>query len=449
MRITENSAFITDLYELTMAAGYFDNRIDKAAVFELFVRDMPPDRGYLLLAGMETALGYLEELHFTPDEVSYLRGLEVFKNVSDDFFDYLGSFKFECDVWAMPEGTAFFSNEPVLRVSGPIIQAQVVETFLLTAVTFESMVATKAARVVEAAKGRPVADFGSRRAHGPEAAVRAARASYIGGCASTSNVYAGMRLGIPVTGTAAHSWIMAHDSEIEAFENYFRVFPDHTTLLIDSYDTIEGARRATGIGPKVRGVRIDSGDIVEQSKQVRNILDDADMTETKIVASGDLDEYEIERLLDAGALLDMFGVGTKMVTSADAPHLGGVYKLVEVADGGEAHYRAKFSEGKVTYPGSKQVWRQTDKDGFFEKDMISMSDEKIEGADSLLEPVMEKGRIVIPKPSIGDVRDRAKDQIQCLKEEYRKFRNPEVYPVGITKKITRALEELKQKQLGK
>jgi len=447
MRITGNPSLITDLYELTMAAAYFENGIKRDAAFELFVRQMPPDRGYLILAGLETAIEYLADLHFTPEEISYLRGLEAFKDIGEDFFEYLSRFKFDCDVWAMPEGTIFFPDEPVLRVYGPTIPAQVVETYLLAAITSESMVATKAARVVESARGKPVADFGSRRAHGPEAAVRAARASFIGGCASTSNVYAGMRLGIPLSGTAAHSWTMMHDSEMEAFENYRKVFPSNTVLLIDTYDTIKGAKNAAKLGSAVRGVRIDSGDLLAMSREVRKILDDAGLDGTRIIVSGDLDEYEIARLLGEGAPIDAFGVGTKMVTSNDAPFLSGVYKLVEVRDPKnpkDIFPRMKLSNNKVTYPGIKQVWRKIDKDGFLAGDVISLAGETVKGATPLLDKVMERGRLLSQQPSLTAVRDRAQKELKRLKEPYRKIRSPATYPVEFTAKIQQALQGLRE-----
>jgi len=445
MKITGNRALITDLYELTMAAAYFENNLDTEVVFELFIRSLPPDRGYAVLAGTETALEFMEELHFEPDEISYLRSLDVFKNVSDAFFDRLADFRFECDAWAMPEGTVFFPNEPVLKVSGPIIQAQILETFVLSAVNVETMVATKAARVNRAARGRPVADFGSRRAHGPEASVRAARAAYLGGCASTSNIYAGYKLGIPVTGTAAHSYTMLHDTELEAFRNYYKVFPNHTILLIDTYDTLEGARNAIRTGKGIRGVRLDSGDIAGLSKEVRRMLDEAGMENVKIVASGDLDEYEIDRLLGEGAPLDLFGVGTRMVTSADSPYMHVVYKLVDVIKGDKRIHRMKFSEDKVTYPGAKQVWRLTDGNGRFSRDILTMEDENPGKGEPLLEKVFEKGKRIGPRYSLEEARNRAMDQTGRLPEPYKSIRNPDNYPVDLSGEIKNALRQLGKK----
>ncbi len=447
MKITDNQALITDLYELTMSAAYFENNLNIDVVFELFIRSLPENRGYAVLAGMETALEYLEGLHFEPDEISYLRSLDVFKNVSDGFFDYLKNFRFECNVWTMPEGTVFFPNEPVLKVSGPVIQAQILETFLLSAINVETMVATKAARVNQAARGRPVADFGSRRAHGPETAVRAARAAYLGGCASTSNVYAGYKLGIPVTGTAAHSYTMLHDTELEAFRNYYRVFPDYTILLIDSYDTIEGARNAIRTGRSIMGVRLDSGDIVELSKKVRQMLDEAGMGGVKIVASGDLDEYEIDRLLSEGAPLDLFGVGTKMVTSADSPYMHVVYKLVDVIKGDKKLHRMKFSEDKITYPGGKQVWRLTDGNDNFTRDVLTMEEENPGEGEPLLEKVFENGKRVGPTYSLQEARKRASEQIGRLPEPCKKLRNPESYSVELSEEIKNTLRELGKKHL--
>jgi nicotinate phosphoribosyltransferase len=348
---------ITDLYQLTMAAAYYDNNVDISGTFELFVRNLPESRSYLIVAGLEHAVQYLLALKFHDEEIEYLRSLDTFKTASAAFWRYLHDFHFTGDVWAVPEGTVIFADEPMLRLRAPIIEAQIVETFLLSAMNFQTMVASKAARVVQSACGKPVVDFGTRRAHGPEAGILAARASYIGGCIGTSNVEAGFSFGIPVFGTAAHSFTMAFDNEEDSFQSYYRVFPESTTLLIDTYDTIKGAKKACTLGSGLKGVRLDSGDILTLSKKVRTILDEAGLREVKIVASGDLNEYKIDNLLQNGAPIDIFGVGTEMVTSKDAPALGGIYKLVECERNGVITYKSKFSDEKVTYPGSKQLLR--------------------------------------------------------------------------------------------
>lgn len=439
----KNRALITDLYELTMAGGYFENRLNFEATFDLFVRKLPPNRGYLIAAGVEEALRFLSELHFESDEIDYLRKQPVFKNVSDDFFDYLKTFRFTGEVWAMQEGTLFFEDEPLLRVTAPIIEAQIVETYLLCVINVSCMAASKASRVVESARGRPVADFGSRRAHGPEASIRTARACYLAGCSSTSNVYAGYAFGIPISGTSAHSWVMAHDSEKESFENYIKVYPEHTIFLIDTYDIISGTKNAISLNKKFRGVRIDSGDIVKSSKEVRRILDEAGLNDAKIFASGDLDEYEITRLLENGALVDMFGVGTKMVTSNDAPYLNVVYKLVETSLNGEVKGKVKFSEDKLTIPYKKQVWRKSDDAGFYTGDVITMAHEKVEGAEPLLEKYIENGAIVKSMPPLSESREWVRHQLSKLPNQHREIHNPAKYPVEHSQTLLKKLDKLR------
>lgn len=444
----KNRALITDLYELTMAGGYFENRMNFEATFDLFVRKLPPNRGYLVAAGVEEALLFLSELHFESDAIDYLRSQPVFKNVSDDFFDYLKTFRFTGEVWAVREGTLFFEDEPVLRVTAPIIEAQVVETYLLSVINVSSMAASKSARVVDSARGRPVADFGSRRAHGPEASVRTARACYLGGCASTSNVYAGYAFGIPVSGTSAHSWVMAHDSEKESFENYIKVYPDHTVFLIDTYNIVSGAKNAVSLNKKFRGVRIDSGDIIKASREVRRILDDAGFTDAKIFASGDLDEYEIDRLLNGGASVDMFGVGTKMVTSDDAPYLNVVYKLVETVVDGKIKGKVKFSEDKLTMPYKKQVWRKSDSAGFYIGDVITMAHEKIDGAQPLLDKYIENGAIIKSMPALNESRDWVRFQLDKLPKQYREIYNPAKYPVEHSSTLIGEVDKLRAEFLA-
>ena len=447
-----NQALIVDLYELTMAAGYFENRYNPWSTFEIFVREMPPHRSYLVSAGLQQAVEYLLHLRFTPAEIDYLRGLPVFKHVSSEFFDFLGEFRFTGDVWAIPEGQIYFPGEPLLRVSAPIIQAQIVETFLLSTFNFQSMIATKASRVVYAAhsdgRERGVLEFGSRRAHGPEASLLAARASYIAGCMGTSNVLAGMKFGIPVYGTAAHSWTMAFPTEAEAFRAYHRVFPESTILLIDTYDVLEGARRATHLGPGIRGVRIDSGDLLRVSRQVRRILDDAGLHRAIIVASGDLNEYRIKELVDQGAPIDAFGVGTQMVTSEDAPSLGGIYKLVEQIIDGRVRYRAKFSLNKATYPGKKQVFRLVDQHQGFVKDVIGLEDDEIpEEHFTLLVPIIEKGKLIYPLPVLEDIRSGFLENFARLDDRFKRFHEPETYPVRYSRKLQNLFNQLKAREV--
>src|SRR5258707_5948114 len=354
------SGLLTDLYELTMAAGYVQNRFDARATFELFVRHLPPNRKYLVSAGLEQALDFLENVRFSSEEVSYVRALPVFRHVHSDFFDYLSRFRFNGDVWALPEGTVCFPGEPLLRVNAPIAEAQLVEPSLLSILHFQTLIASKAARVTSAAAGRQVAEFGSRRAHGIEASVLAARAAFIGGCAGTSNTYAGCRFGIPVYGTQAHSWIMAHEDEAEAFRDFLNVFPEQSTLLVDTYDVHAAIEKMIALGRKPSGVRLDSGDALADSQCVRARLDRAGWTGVQIFASGELDEDRIEALLGSGARLDAFGVGTALSTSADAPNLGVIYKLGEAEGGDTGRSRAKFSQEKITYPGPNEVFRVTE-----------------------------------------------------------------------------------------
>src|SRR6266404_7246940 len=357
------SGLLTDLYELTMAAGYLETNFDARVSFELFVRSLPQRRNYLVAAGLDQALDFLENVQFSEEEIAYLRKQPVFAPTSSDFFKYLAQFRFSGDVWAMPEGTVVFPGEPILRVTAPIVEAQIVETFLLATINFQTMIASKAARITQAADGRPVIEFGTRRAHGIESGVLAARAAIIGGCQGTSNVAAGHQFGIPVYGTQAHSWIMAYEDEAEAFQRFLDIFPDHAVLLVDTYDVRAAVEKIISAGRKPRGVRLDSGDLAGDSAWARARLDQAGWKDVIVFASGDLDEDRIFSLLAEGARIDNFGVGTALVTSNDSPTLGVIYKLVEIEIGGEVRSAAKFSVAKVTYPGRKQVYRFSDQDG--------------------------------------------------------------------------------------
>ena len=385
------SGLLTDLYELTMAAGYVQNRFDARATFELFVRNLPQRRNYLVAAGLEQSLDFLENVRFSSEDVSYLRALPFFRNVHSDFFDYLSRFQFTGDVCALPEGTIFFPGEPLLRVTAPIAEAQLVETGLLSILHFQTLIASKASRITTAATGRPVVEFGSRRAHGMEAGVLAARAAFVGGCEGTSNTYAGRRFGIPVYGTQAHSWIMAHEDEAEAFRDFLNVFPKESTLLIDTYDVHAAIEKIIALGRKPSGVRLDSGDVLSDSQWVRKRLDQAGWNDIKIFASGELDEERIESLLQRGARIDAIGVGTALSTSSDSPNIGVIYKLVEVDLGDTIRNAAKFSQEKITYPGRKQVFRSADTDGKFSGDVIGLDSESFPRSEPLLVPVMRGG----------------------------------------------------------
>src|SRR5215470_1734836 len=386
------SGLLTDLYELTMAGGYVQNRFEARATFELFVRHLPQRRNYLVAAGLEQALDFLENVRFSSEDVSYLRAQPIFNNVHSDFFDYLSRFQFTGDVWAAPEGTIFFPGEPLLRVTAPIAEAQLIETGLLSILHFQTLIATKASRVTTAAAGRPVVEFGSRRAHGIEAGVLAARAAFVGGCEGTSNTFAGRRFGIPAYGTQAHSWIMAHEDEAEAFRNFLDVFPEESTLLVDTYDVHAAIEKIIALRRKPAGVRLDSGDVLSDSVWVRKRLDQAGWSDVKIFASGELDEERIETLLRGGARIDAFGVGTALSTSSDSPNIGVIYKLVELDVGGTTRSAAKFSQEKITYPGRKQIFRFSEKGEEFSGDVIGLDTETFPGSDPLLVPVMRAGK---------------------------------------------------------
>jgi nicotinate phosphoribosyltransferase len=386
------SGLLTDLYELTMAAAYVQNRIEARATFELFVRSLPPQRNYLVAAGLEQALDCLERMRFSDEEVAYVRGLPFFRHVRSEFFDYLSRFRFSGDVDGLPEGTIFFPGEPLLRVTAPIAEAQLVETSLLSILHFQTLIASKAARVTTAAKFRAVVEFGTRRAHGIEASVLAARAAFIGGCVGTSNTYAGHRFGIPVYGTQAHSWIMAHEDEADAFRDFLKVFPEDSTLLVDTYNVRAAIEKIIELGRKPGGIRLDSGDVLADSRWARQRLDGVGWKDVQIFASGDLEENRIQALLGSGASIDAFGVGTALSTSADSPFLGVIYKLVEIEQRGDIRNTAKFSEAKKTHPGRKQVFRFANAEGTYLKDIIGLEGESFPGAEPLLVPVMRDGR---------------------------------------------------------
>src|SRR5713101_4786909 len=365
----------TDFYELTMMAGYHAAGLLVPATFELYVRQLPPHRSFLLAAGLEQALDYLENLHVRPEEIQCLRGLPGMQDVQPEFFeDYLAGFRFIGEAWAVEEGTPVFPPEPLLRITAPLPEGQIVETALLAHIMFQTSVASRAARLIEAASGRPVVEFGARRAHGTEAGLYAARAAYLGGCEATSNVEAGLRFGIPLSGTMAHSWVMAFGDEATAFRRYAEVFGGRAVLLLDTYDTLGAARVAAASGLTPAAVRLDSGDIVALSRAVRDILDTAGLQQTKIFASGDRDEWRIAEMVAVGAPVDAFGVGAALSTSSDAPSLGGLYKLVEIERGGESVPIMKLSPGKHTYPGRKQVWRIFEQ-GTASYDIIGLAEE--------------------------------------------------------------------------
>lgn len=443
------SGLQTDLYELTMAAGYFTTGFNARLTFELFVRHMPPRRNYLVAAGLDQALDYLENVNFSDKDVAYLRKLPVFKAVRDEFFEYLSSLRFSGDAWAMPEGTIFFPGEPVLRVTGPAIEAQIVETFLLAAINFESMIATKAARIVHAAGGRPVIEFGSRRAHGMDAGILAARASVIGGCQGTSNVAAGKQFGISVYGTQAHSWIMAQDNEAKAFAKFLDVFPDHSVLLVDTYDVHAAIDQIIAMGRKPRGIRLDSGDVCADSIWARQRLNQSGWKDVIVFASGDLDEDRIADLLSSGALIDGFGVGTALVNSIDSPALGVIYKLVETEFDSQSRPVAKFSAEKATYPGKKQVFRMSNSSGRYSGDTIGLAGENLPASESLLVPVMSKGKRIAARTDLVEARKRCLEQLARLPKELLQSGEAEApYPVRHSERLENSLAEVRRRLDG-
>ena len=406
---------LTDLYQLTMAAGYWQaGKAKEEATFELFVRRLPPNRNFILAAGVPQAVDYLLNLSFSEKEIHYLEKLPQFAGVDAEFFDVLRRFRFTGDMWAVPEGTPLFPGEPLCTVRAPLMEAQIPETYLLAMLGFQTLVATKAARICEAAGGRAVVEFGTRRAHSPDAGVYAGRAAYVGGCVGTSNTLAGMKYCIPVFGTSAHSWILSFASEREAFARLQNLLGAGATYLIDSYDTLEGARRVVALGKPFWGVRLDSGNLVSLSRAVRKILDDGGFPEAKIMATGDLNEYKILELVAEGAPIDAFGVGTELATSIDAPSHGAVYKMVELTHNGRRRYTAKFSEEKHTLPGAKQVFRAAD------HDLVGLLRQAPPPKmRPLLQPVIHKGSLLGRLPSVSQARDHAIRSLDALPKNLR------------------------------
>jgi nicotinate phosphoribosyltransferase len=429
-----NSVLLTDLYQLTMLQTYHAERMQETAVFELFVRRLPPERGFLLAAGLEQALDYLENLRFTEDELNWLDGCGRF---SREFVASLREFRFTGEVLALPEGTAFFAGEPVLRAIAPLSEAQLVESRLINLIHYQTLIASKAARCVLAAPGKLLVDFGMRRAHGAEAALLAARATWLAGFGGTATVLAGMRFGIPLFGTMAHSLIQAHDREEDAFAHFAAAQPGNVVLLIDTYDTEAAARKVVDLAPHlgergiaIKGVRIDSGDIGEHARRVRKILDAGGLTQTILFGSGDLDEHRLRELLAEGAPFDGFGIGTRLDISTDAPSLDMVYKLQEYA----GKPRRKRSEGKATWPGRKQVYRRIGEDGTFAGDCLGL-EQYPQAGEPLLQSVMREGRRLAPPEPASAIRERAQRQLAALPPALRANRTEPPYPVDIAPEL--------------
>lgn len=461
-------SLLTDLYQLTMAYGYWKaGMADKEAVFNLFFRKHPFGGGLTINCGLELAIDFVEHFNFTDDDVEYLSTLTgnddepLFEN---DFLEYLKTLKFTCDIDAIPEGTVVFPQEPLLRIRGPILQCQLLESPLLNIINFQSLIATKSARMSMVTKGEPVLEFGLRRSQGMDGAVSASRAAFIGGCSATSNVLAGKLFGIPVKGTHAHSWVMSFDSELEAFETYAKIMPNNCIFLVDTFDTLEGVKAAIIVGNqlkekgyKMAGIRLDSGDLAYLSIEARKLLDKAGFENTSIIASNDLDENIIASLKEQGAMINVWGVGTKLMTAYDQPALGGVYKLAAIKNNdGEWQYKVKLSEQtiKISTPGIQQVRRYI-RDGEYVSDMIfdlenppfgdesTMIDpmdftrrKKLDNSgkfEDLLVPIFKKGELVYELPYIEDIKERVKVQLNMFHEGIKRFVNPHNYPVGLEK----------------
>ena len=461
-----NLTLLTDFYELTMGNGYLENGLaDTVCCFDLYFRKVPDNGGFAVMCGLEQAINYIKKLSFTDEDIAYLRDKKIF---SEKFLDYLRNFKFSCDVWAIPEGTPVFPNEPLVIVKGPAIQAQLMETMLLLCINHQCLIATKAARIVKAADGRAVMEFGSRRAQGSDGAIYGARAAYIGGCAGTACTISDKEMGTPALGTMAHSWVQMFDSELDAFRAYAKCYPDACLLLVDTYNVLKSGipnaikvfneLRAEGHEPA--GIRIDSGDITYLSRKVRKMLDDAGFPNAKICISNSLDEYIIEDILRQGACIDSFGVGERLITSRSEPVFGGVYKLTAVEKDGQIIPKIKLSENvtKITTPDFKELWRFYDKTtGKAIADLITCYGEEVDDtkpytifdpehpykkktvtdftAKKLLVQIFDKGECVYESPSATEIRDFCREQIGTLWSEVTRFENPHEYYVDLSKKL--------------
>lgn len=468
---TSNWTLLTDLYELTMMQGYFKEQSKDVVVFDAFYRKNPSGNGYAIAAGLEQVIAYIKNLSFSYEDIDYLRGLGIFE---EDFLDYLAGFHFTGDIYAIPEGTVVFPREPLVKVVAPIMEAQLVETAILNIINHQSLIATKASRVCLAAQGDGVMEFGLRRAQGPDAGTYGARAAVIGGCAGTSNVLCGQIFDVPVLGTHAHSWIMSFPDEYTAFKTYADMYPDACTLLVDTYDTLKSGvpnairvfdeMKAAGIKPKKYGIRLDSGDLAYLSKKARKMLDAAGHTDAVISASSDLDEYLIDSLKTQGAAITSWGVGTNLITSADNPAFGGVYKLAAVKKEGSECFEAKIkiseNPAKITNPGNKTVFRIYDKDsGKLKADLIALVGEVYDENQDLelfdpidtwkrstlkagtytireiLVPVFIKGQCVYESPKTMEIREYCKQELDTLWEESKRLVNPQVVYVDLSKPL--------------
>lgn len=472
-----NLTMLTDFYELTMADGYFETGMaENIAYFDMFFRKVPDGGGFAIMAGLEQTIDYLKNLKFTEEDIEYLRSKNMF---CEDFLEYLRNFEFKCDVWAVPEGTPIFPHEPIVTVRGPVMQAQFVETMILLTINHQSLIATKANRIVRAAKGRPVMEFGTRRAHGAEAAIFGARAAYIGGCAGTACTIADRDYGIKALGTMAHSWVQMFPDEYTAFKKYAEIYPQNCTLLVDTYNVLKSGVPAAirvfkEMKPESMGIRIDSGDVTYLTKKARKMLDDAGLQDCKIVVSNSLDEYIIRDVILEGACIDSFGVGERLITAKSEPVYGGVYKLAALETNGELIPKIKISENveKITNPGFKGLFRLYDKTtGKARGDVITVAGETIPEQDeyvifdpnavwkktrvtnytvrNLQVPIFKEGKCVYESPSIEEIKAYCKEQIDTLWDETLRFENPQTYYVDLSQKLwdmkNRLLEEHSEK----
>jgi len=446
----QNMILATDFYQLTMGAAYFQNNLSKdrskaedVAVFELFVRKLPKNRNYLIFAGLEQVIHYLENAIFSKKIIDFLRKKEVFNNIDSSFFDsYLPEFKFNLDVWAMKEGNFFFPNEPIIRIQGPIFHAQLAETYILNIINYQTLVASKASRIRNIAPNKTLLEFGTRRSHSPQAGVYAARASYIAGFNGTSNVIADIELNINSRGTMAHSFVQKFDSEIESFDAYYNVYGKNSILLIDTYDTEKAAKKVSKYKNTIRAVRIDSGDLIEHSKKVRKILDDNGCDQVQIVASSDLNEYKIKKIVESNAPIDAFGVGTELATSRDDPTIAGVYKLIEYNN----KPKIKKSEEKLTYPSKKQIYRVYDAQGTFKEDTLMLDNESAPAnSEALLIPVMKEGMVITELPDLNDIQKFYFKNIEKLPNNFKRLDEKNIQKVRISKKLSDLTNSLSEK----
>ena len=446
-----NMILATDFYQLTMGAAYYqynfeNNRVenDDIAVFELFIRKYPKNRNYLIFAGLEQVIHYLENARFSEDTIKFLKSKDVFKNVDKSFFEeYLPNFKFKLDVWSMKEGTFFFPNEPIMRIQGPLFQAQLAETYILNVINYQTIVASKASRIKNIAPDKILLEFGTRRSHSPLAGVYAARASYIAGFNGTSNVIADFELGIISSGTMAHSFIQKFDTEEEAFDAYYNIYGKNSILLIDTYDTEKAAKKACKYGNSIKGVRIDSGDLIKHSRKVRKILDDNGCDKVIIVASSDLNEYKIQNFIRKNAPIDAFGIGTELATSRDDPTISGVYKLVEY----NSIPKIKISEEKITFPGKKQIYRLYGEEGFYKEDVLMLENEKEPvNSEKLLIPIIKNGQLIYQNPTLSEIQNYYSKTIKKLPGNFKKLEESHNFKVRISTELIDLTNSIRNKR---